>query len=530
MIPYDIENPDVQRFIERYYQEVMSKIAGHPALNSIWLANEPSYLNYGNRSMALFRLQMQEKYGSVEKLNESWGTSLKSFADITPANFGRAITPAQTDFWWFNMGRINHHFEWMISNIRKYDKDVPVTFKLNSLQMGHHDSTLNVGGWLAAYPNVDQEGVTDMSQIAGMDGGTFPFIKQYYDWLRSLNPEKPVVNLEFKYGGRRMKLDMWKGVLHGLAGIDGWCWHPKPSFANAMSSTESMYEQPLQTYNIQRLINEVMAFQKFPRSPFAVLYPDPVQPRSWYYFDAHNPTVHALKLMGYAVDYVTEKRLAEGRLEKYSYRILLLPAADYIKDETLKRVEAFVRAGGIAIVVGSLPEHDEMGRSRDVGWLKAPADAKPATADIPGTVVYSCGKGKVWIVPSPRPQADEAAFYRKFVPNDQERNRNIYASLKEIAKQELPPLPIVLNGLKPECDDTELRTINWKDSSGRDCLLTYIFNERDYSGHESVTLAPQFNVKVSEGVDLITGEKIDPAKIEIPGWGVRLIKWTLAGK
>ncbi len=387
-IPYDIESPDVLELLSKYYAEVMKVAAGHPAINSIWLANEPTYLNYGDRTMALYQEEMLSKYGNLAGINKAWGTSLTNITQVT-AHVGNS-PQAHTDFWWFNLDRLTKHFQWMSDEIHKHDPDVPTNFKLNNLIMG----------WYCPSPNVDQEAVSDIGSVIGCDSGAFPFAIPYYDWLKSLDPDRPLINLEFKSGGIRSGLDMWKAALHGHAAIDYWCWHPKSSFASAMSSTANLHRQALQTYNIQRLMKEVMAFQKFPRSPYVVLYPDPVLPRTWGYKGVQTAVVNALKFSGHAVDYVTEKRLRDGRLEEYEYDFIVLPAANFIADDTFSRIGEYVKGGGRAIVVGELPDKDPMEHKRDLGWLKSPEKTDPLYEGATNGVSYAYGEGRVWIMPT----------------------------------------------------------------------------------------------------------------------------------
>ena len=485
-IPFDIEHPASLAFTERFLDIAMKAVAGHPALNSIWLANEPTLINNGPLSAALFREAMKRKYETVDKLNEMWQTKYVGFDSITLPlkNAGKGAV----DFWWFNLGRLNHFFEFMQQCVRKYDKTVNTCFKLNNLQMG----------WYCPPMNVDQEGVSDLSEIVGMDSGTYPFAKPYYDWLRSLSPEKPVVNLEFKGGGKRTRLDIWKGALHGLAAIDWWCWHPKPAFSRAMCDTVALHEGPLAMANIQRNIEAVMAFQKFPRSPFVVVYPDPVLPRAWTYFQTHTPVVNAIKRLGYAVDYATEKRIAKGRLDTYTYDIIVLPAANCIRDETFESIGAFVKRGGMALVVGDLPRLDPMERPRDLGWLKAPDDAKTVVTSGTNSVTFAYGAGQVWITPT-------------------DTEKVLLTRLGEIAGQKLPQQPITVS---PEF---EHRTIAWTNARGEDVLLTYIVNEWEGGGDRPVEI--HCNIKIKKAFDLVTNTPIDPAKVTLPPYGVLLIEW-----
>jgi hypothetical protein len=490
-IPFDVGHPDTLAWVEKYFDAIMPIIANHPALNSIWLANEPTYYDIGPLSAEQFRQTMREKYRTIEALNAALETAYASFEAIEPPPIGSA-SRLGTEYWWFNLDRLTDFFKFMQRCVRKHDKTVNTCFKLNNLQMG----------WYCPPQNVDQEGVTDISEIVGMDSGTHPFAKPYYDWLRSLSPDKPMVNLEFKGGGTRTHLDIWKAALSlGHAGVDWWCWHPKPAFSRAMCDTVALHEGPLAMYNIQRNFDVVRAFHKFPRSPFVVLYPDPVLPRAWNYFQAHTPTVNALKYMGYAVDYATEKRIADGRLDQMQYDIIVLPAANYIKDETYTRVGEFVARGGKAVVVGDLPALDPMGNPRDLGWLKAPADAKPALPGCTNGVVFAHGGGTVWILPK-------------------EEEKIIQSRLEAIAAQTLPPLPVVIK------DEIEYRTIPWKDDQGRDAYVTFILNE--WSDGRDRPIQADFRTPVQEAVDLMTGEPVDVTRIAIPPLHARLIRWTPA--
>ncbi len=518
-VPFDIEHPAAIKYTERFLETAMKEVANHPALNTIWLANEPTMLNFGPLSTALYRKHLKKKYGSMKRLNAAWGTALSSFEEIQPSmKLFAKPSPELTDFWWFNLGRLTHYFEFMQKCVRKHDKTVPTCFKLNNLQMG----------WYCPTPNVDQEGVSDISEVIGMDSGTYPFAKPYYDWLRCLSPEKPVVNLEFKGGGVRTKLDLWKGALHGLSAIDWWCWMPNPMFASAMSDTGALHEGPLAAYNIQRLLPQIMAFQKFPRSPFVVLYPNPVLPRAKGYFNVHTPAVNALKLMGYGVDYVTEKRLAEGRLHELDYRVMVLPSANYITDKTFKLAGDFVRKGGVAVVIGELPERDEYGRTRELGWLQTPAGARPAFGEATNGVSFAYGKGKVWVLPAGE-------------------EKQLIGRLEEVARQELPapPLRIVRQyepvrvrtstGVKelplvrlkdaPVRHEFEYRTIPWRNAKGEACFLTYLFNEDLLNEYRLEAL---FGVPVKQGVDLITNEEVEGGRIVMPVASVRLIEWAVA--
>ena len=82
-IPFDIEHPAARAFTERFLEIAMKEVAGHPALNSIWLANEPVMLNVGPLSESIFREEMREKYVEINALNKAWGSEFVDFESIT---------------------------------------------------------------------------------------------------------------------------------------------------------------------------------------------------------------------------------------------------------------------------------------------------------------------------------------------------------------------------------------------------------------------------------------------------------------
>lgn len=487
MLPWDVEHPKFREHYAKIVKAVMSRVANHPAINTLWLANEPGYANYGPRMVAVFRKTMQRKYGTIAALNAKWGTDYAAFDDIELPLAGNGA--GGREYWFFLNERLTKWFAWMKAEVRKYDKTVPIGFKLNNLQMG----------WYKPDTNADQEGITDVGDYVGMDSGTYPFARPYYDWLQCLTPGKPVVNLEFKGGGRRAKLDAWKSAYYGLAGVDWWGWHGNPWFATSMSSLASLYETTYAASEIQRNYEAIRAFHKLPRSPFCIVYPDPQYPKEKMnadYFTALKTVAGGIKYLGYIPDYATEKRIAEGRLDQFAYDFLVMPSVDGISDETEARLRDWVAKGRKVLVFGNLPTHDRLGGERDASWLK----------EIPG---------QVWILPVPK---DEIAAV---------------ATLEEIAIPRLPRRPFVVkNAVK---DSIEFSSVPWKDANGRPAILTWICSERAPRGPgllkgEAWPVHPVLSAPAKEAVDLVTGEKVDLDNLELNPWDVKLILWTPAKK
>ncbi len=483
MLPWDIEHPKLREHYGKLVKAVMSRVANHPAINTIWLANEPGYANYGDRFQSLFREEMKKKYGTIAALNGKWATDYGSFDDISLPLKGNGA--GGREYYFFVNERLVKIFAYMKAEVKKYDPTVRVCYKLNNLQMG----------WYRPFTNADQEGITDLGDVVGMDSGTYPFAKNYYDWLQCLTPGKPVVNLEFKGGGRRAKLDAWKSAYYGLAAVDWWGWHGNPWFAQSMSSLASLYETTYAASEIQRNYAAVRAFHKLPRSPFCIVYPDPQfpnDPMNQAYFAALKPVAEALKFLGYISDYATEKRIAEGRLDACTYDFLVMPSVDGISDETEARLKDWIAKGRKVLVFGNKPTHDRLGAARDATWLH----------EIPG---------QVWVLPVP--ESTVAAC----------------KTIGEIVLPQLPPRPFAVENAAK--DAIEFSSVPWKDAKGRDAVLTWICSERGPRGagllkSESWPIKPVLAAPAEEAVDLVTGEKVDLDGFDLAPWDVKLILWT----
>lgn len=507
MFPYDMDEPHVLEVIQKFYDVVMPEIAHHPALNSIWVTNEPGYMNPSALNLAKFRPWLQKKYATVDALNKAWGAQLKGLDDIQPPT-GRAYIPAGVttsaatgDWWRYTSERVTDHFNWMRDMVHKYDPELAVSVKL-------FNATFNPQ--FKPPMRVNEEPVFDSMAYYGYDGGSYPFSKPYKDFIRSLGGSKPMANLEYKFGGQRTKMDFWQEAMQGASQINFWAWHPKRAFSPTPADSRSLHWAALDTLDIQRLFPQVQAFNKLPRAPMVLLYPDPVFTRYWEFFTYNDVVNRQLSMMGYNVDYASEKRVAEGRLD--DYRVLIMPSADFISDQTYAKVKAFVEKGGTAIALGSLPVHDEMEHDRDASFFTKPDKKEVLTVDGMTVEKYTAGKGVVYhLADVPRSDDGKGHFAK-------EATQVIKDFLEQSLGEVLPVQPVVIR-------DIENRTIAYVNADGQPVYLTYVVNEW-FDG--AYTIKPKFNFKVGTARDLISGQGVDPNNIVIPPTDVMLLEFSIA--
>ncbi len=514
MMPSDIEHPEVRKLIERYYDHVMPLIAGHPALNSIWLANEPEYMNPNERNINIFRPWLKEKYQTIETLNAAWGTELGGFEEIVasgrkghPVPDACSTNASKLDWWNYSTERLMQFWEWEKSLIHKYDPDLPIAVKL-------YNGTFNPQ--FKPMSRADEESSADITDYMGISGGSFPFSKPYKDFLRSLDPDKPLANLEYKFGGTLTKLFFWQETMQGATHINWWCWHPKRSFSPVPSDSQSLHQAAVAKLDIQRLLPQINAFNKLPRAPMVFIYPDPVAPRYREFFAFNDHTNRALTLMGFNCDYASEDRITDGRLDLYD--VLIMPSSNFIRDETYEKVKASIEGGKTAIALGAIPENDEYNKPRDASLFKAGDDAVELDFGDYKAIKFSAGKGTIYHLPAV-PRSEDGKNHMT-----DESVKLIREFVERTVDEALPAQPVVIRNAEG-APFIENRSIEYTNETGEKVYLTYVVN--DWLDGEQV-LEPKFNFEVGTCRDLITGKTFDPNHIVVPPADVLLLEFTAA--
>ncbi len=85
-----INYPGYRQLLRGYLEATVRHIKNHPAVLAYQLLNEPRYdqkrlYDYNRYSIAAFHLWLQQKYGSVDRLNKNWATAYTSFDEVEPA-------------------------------------------------------------------------------------------------------------------------------------------------------------------------------------------------------------------------------------------------------------------------------------------------------------------------------------------------------------------------------------------------------------------------------------------------------------
>ena len=243
---YCVYNTNACFVIEKYLRIVVPRFAGHPALHSFILTNEPARDNGGKCPVRVreWPQWLEREYGTVEKLNAECRTDYASFADVPMAGKGKQTQELFAAFCRFNRGKFADWHRWMADVVHSLAPSVPVHAKVMI------DYAMNKDN--GSFASVDPVAITRLSQFGGNDAHDYypPFggfwghnwwqwahrwwwDEAGYDLQRSVK-DIPVFNSENHIQpdrsmatyipGEQTYATLWQNAVHGQSTTTVWTW------------------------------------------------------------------------------------------------------------------------------------------------------------------------------------------------------------------------------------------------------------------------------------------------------------------
>lgn len=390
---FDPDNPFAREARKDWFERVLPVIKNHPSLLFHDLANEPYFYSYTDYTVKKYRHWLKDKYNSIEELNKRWQANYKSFEEITP--FPHVDKGMKYNWCIFNQHRITDFFAQQKETIKKIDPTRGnIHIKLvNEVTWGlancspHHDH------------GIDQEALRIIVEdVCGCDGRPLPVSmdgEEYasswisesisFDFMKSLTPSKPIYDSEWhsvegisfrgpNVPARHIRGMLWLNFLHGMRASTIWYWGRNNSYARrggAKWFPHSLLTQPqlLDAYGrtsleLRRLANYIIKFSQTERK-VRILYSKTsaiLDDRN--YFSQVVNSYQALNFLDYPVGFLTENQIVKGELK--DKKLLIVPLATHIKEDTFQAIIRYVKEGGKVLVIGdSSFNFDEYGRKRN---------------------------------------------------------------------------------------------------------------------------------------------------------------------
>lgn len=365
----DITNPHYRAAAKRVIENLIAHVAKHPAVIGYQVDNETkAYNTAGPNVQAAFVKALQEKWGSLDKLNKAWGLDYWSnrvnrWEDF-PSTTGTMNASVRNAFAEFQRGLVTEFLAWQTELVRKHarnDQFITQNFDLGWLKTSYGIQP-EVNHWKAAGP-LDVAGIDiyhpTQDDLTGLEiafGG---------DLTRSLKAGANYYVIETQAQGwpqwtpypGQLRLQAFSHLASGANMVAYWHW------ATTSNAVETYWRgllaqdyQPNELYHaakeigadIKRLGPTLADLKK--SNDVAIYVSNRAQsafdsfklPGNIEYNQVMRPFYDALYRRNIEADVISP----DGNADLSKYKMIVVPALYSASDEEIARLNAFAEAGG----------------------------------------------------------------------------------------------------------------------------------------------------------------------------------------
>ncbi|MHB0998369.1 MAG: beta-galactosidase [Armatimonadota bacterium] len=430
-----MNTPDGRRLLELTYQGLAKSLGDMKSIKTADLANEWTYWSTSPEALNGFRNWLKNNYGTIQKLNNNWGTDLKSFEEVpnpypsvdsntldAPKGIYQPMNPEgiykqrgpNWDWCRYNTSQAASTVEWLNTTFKKNFPDLYTQIKciLSSREYRTLADNYILG--------IDPEKIIQKTDLIGTDasytrGVMWKGTLFSYDYMKSIAPNKPIICTEMhappydeETAPGEIRRGLFQRFVHGerfnliflmvtTEVMDWWAQTFEGTNMNTWnigSCPETLESMVVTSADIQRLAKEFNSFSK--RKPDVLIYydnaadfcvPQSENPQGRY-CDRAMQVYESLIYRNIQTGFVTESMLA-SRIPDTP--LIVLAGVEYISDEAIKSLQKYVEKGGVLLCLGDNFRYNHYGIQRS-NWnmaqnkrmIKMPLQSNAA------------GYGKVW--------------------------------------------------------------------------------------------------------------------------------------
>lgn len=331
--------------------------------------------------LAAYRRYLADRYGSIEKLNASWGTTYQSFAEVDLLDHSDNMenAAAKTCFprWYdrqafarFNLMQFSGRF---VKAYRRLDPQALTGFEGTGGFGDDYDAILSINGFYGPYPSIGD------------------------DILRWVAP-KALVNsnwMGYTKTGDALANAAWRMVMKGKNSIWYWMWSGIGNWRGYLRPTldywPAIEDLTREMRPVRRGLGDLLMNSEMTHSGIGIFYSLPSAlscrlEKSNQFLTAksvHEAWTRWTYELGLDLRYLTSNKLRQDALTNDGFRVLLLPMTQALSREEAQVIRRFVENGGTVVAdvrPGLFDEHckplkagrlDEMFGIRRTGRGKA---------------------------------------------------------------------------------------------------------------------------------------------------------------
>jgi beta-galactosidase len=377
-------SPSYRRFARRIVERVAAELGDHEALR-MWHAHNEYACHvpycYCDHHARAFRSWLERRYGSVQALNEAWGSAFWSqqysdFAEVMPPRMTPTFAnPSQLlDYKRFSSEAFLEEFLEEKQVLKAARPDIPLTTNF----MGLH-KPLDYFAWARELDVVSTDNYPDPA-----DPHSAALSAMHYDLIRSLNKNVPWMVMEqtsFRVNWRdrnvpkspgQMRALSYQALARGASGVLFFQWRASRAGAEKFHSAllpHSGQASPVWT-EVSQLGRELAQPESWTTAEVvadvALVFSYP----NWWAVESSTSPAHDLKMQDQLTWMYLPLYLRCVTLDFASpaeplerYKALLVPSLYLVTDHEAANIRSYVEQGGTAIISfwsGIVDEHDRV--------------------------------------------------------------------------------------------------------------------------------------------------------------------------
>ena len=370
---------ELKDFVSLYspHKPLLYDLRDEPSIG--FFANPMDYC-FSPYTLQAFREWLKKEYGSLEALNEEWGTNFSRWDEVEPMTTYEIKEREKRDL---ESGRLENYSPW--ADHRAF-MDLTFAQTLDRMRQIIHQ--------------LDPEtpvGIEGAQMPSAWGGYNLYLLSQALDWVepydicnsreifRSFFPQNaPIISTVFGTDYNRIRRKLWWLLLHGDKGCLVW------DDENSRCIEKEKEDMPIteRGRELAKIIGEIKAtaplfFQLQPIvDPIAIHYSQ-ASIRAHWMFDsredgntwprrfssyervhsrfakARDGFVRLVEDIGLQYNFISSEQIENGELMKKGYRVLILPQSIAMSKKECEEIERFVRSGGILIADNMIATMDE---------------------------------------------------------------------------------------------------------------------------------------------------------------------------
>lgn len=300
--------------------------------------------------LAAFRRYLAKEYGTIAALNQSWGTSYKSFDEVTldpPEDSEASSAKRNKNYprWYDRQAYQSANFagfcKRFVDGFRQLDPKSKVGFEgAGTFEQGDdYDLIVRTNGFWSPYPGLGDEIIRS---IAPRD---FP----RSNWM---GYTKDADSLLAKY---------WRMITRGNDSVWWWRWDGVGIFHGFLAPHLGPYDATREivrdTQVVRNGLGTLLIKSQMQDDGIALLYSVPSAyacqveqgPRFGNYAKTHETWSRTLRELGLQYRYVTDRMLRLGEFDAKKFKVLILARTEALGDKEADVIRKFVQGGGTVI-------------------------------------------------------------------------------------------------------------------------------------------------------------------------------------